>query len=324
MKLFLDAGFTCQDYKVHERQIENRRQEVTMHRRWVQAVFTLAPQQATAHRHLSNGPLQAPAELHSRPKPNQATGAGHTDSCRGDSHGCSRQFPHSQQASSQVDNDNDDDDDDQSELPATMYAPPVSQQSNLQHRRSTGNGHAASSGQQQTQVSDSATLGLVHQQSALPDGLPVAAASQQAHGIAASQRLPDSNNRQHPDGPNGTATQHQRQNTGVDEPSAILPPPHQGETQDGAAAAQLPPDAVQMLEWEEGGITPEDGPLTGSLFAEDGLEEVLFYCCPLLLLLHTIGSSHHGGAECYLHVWLQGSLVFLINLLHETYLMGPC
>ncbi len=323
MKLFLDAGFTCQDYKVHERQIENRRQEVTMHRRWVQAVFTLAPQQATAHRHLSNGPLQAPAELHSRPKPNQATGAGHTDSCRGDSYGCSRQFPHSQQASSQVDNDNDDDDD-QSALPATMYAPPVSQQSNLQHRHSTGNGHAASSGQQQTQVSDSATLGLVHQQSALPDGLPVAAASQQAHGIAASQRLPDSNNRQHPDGPNGTATQHQRQNTGVDEPSAILPPPHQGETQHGAAAAQLPPDAVQRLEWEEGGITPEDGPLTGSLFAEDGLEEVLFYCCPLLLLLHTIGSSHHGGAECYLHVWLQGSLVFLINLLHETYLMGPC
>ncbi len=289
MKLFLDAGFTCQDYKVHERQIENRRQEVTMHRRWVQAVFTLAPQQATAHRHISNAPQQLPAELQLGPKPNQATGAGHADSCRGDIYGCSRQLPHSQQASSQVDNG--DDDDDQSALPATMLAPPVSQQSNLQHRESTGNCHAASSIQQQALVNDSATSGLVHQQSAVPDGLPAAAPPQQAHGIAASQQLPENHNRQQPAGPDGTATQRQSQNTDVGvEPSALLPPLHQGETQLGAAAAQLPPDAVQRQEWEEEGTTPEEGPLTGSLFAEDGLEEVLLYCCPLLLLLHLIGS----------------------------------
>ena len=37
------AGFSCSDYKVHERQIENRRQDIVMHRRWVQAVFTYEP-----------------------------------------------------------------------------------------------------------------------------------------------------------------------------------------------------------------------------------------------------------------------------------------
>ncbi len=317
MKLFLEAGFTCQDYKVHERQIENRRQEVTMHRRWVQAVFTLAPQQATAHRHIINGPLQVPAVLQSCPKPNQATGAGHSDSCRG--YGCSRQPPHSQQASSQVDNDNDGDDDhdDQCALPATMLAPLVSQQSDLQHWHCTGNGQAGPSGQQQAQVNDSTTPALVHQQSAVPDGLPAAAAWQQAHGIAASQQWPENINRQHPDGPDGMATQRQRQNTDVGvEPSAILPPLHQSEKQHGAAAAQLPPDTVQRQEWEEGGTTPEEGPLTGSLFAEDGLEEVLPCCCPVLLLLNPLDSEHHGGAECYLHVWLQASPDSLISLLH--------
>ena len=48
LRLFKDAGFRCVDYKVHERQIENRLREVTMHRRWVQAVFCHAPDQATA------------------------------------------------------------------------------------------------------------------------------------------------------------------------------------------------------------------------------------------------------------------------------------
>ena len=319
MKLFLDAGFTCQDYKVHERQVENRRQEVTMHRRWVQAVFTRVQQQASAFKHISNAPLQVPAELHSRPKPNQATSAGHADSCRGDSHSCSCRPPHSQQASSQVaSGDDDNDNDDQCALPTTLLAPPASQQSKLQHCDSTGNGHAASSGQQlSTQFNDSATPVLVHQQSALPDGLPAAASSQQAHGTAASQQLPENDNRQHPDGTDGMASQRQRHNTDVGvEPSAILPPLHQGEKQHGAAAAQLPPDTVQRQEWEEGGITPEEGPLTGSLFAEDGLEEVLLYCCALPLLLHPIGSEHHGVAEGYLHVWLQGSPVSLISLLH--------
>ncbi len=274
MKLFLDAGFTCQDYRVHERQIENRRQEVTMHRRWVQAVFTLAPQQASSHKHIGNAPPQVPAQLQQTLIPNQATGTGHADSCRCDSYGYSHRLPHSQQASSQIDNG--DDDDDQSALPATMLAPPVSQQSNLQHCHSTGNGHAALSEQQQAQVSESATPSLVHQQSALPDGLPAEPSSQQAHGIAASQQLPESNNRQHPEGPDESATQRQRQNTDVGvEPSNALPLIHRDEKQHGAAAAQLPPDTVQRQEWEEGGITPEEGPLTGSLFAENCLEEVL-------------------------------------------------
>jgi hypothetical protein len=33
-------GFSCEAMKVHARDIENRRQQVVMHRRWVQAVFT--------------------------------------------------------------------------------------------------------------------------------------------------------------------------------------------------------------------------------------------------------------------------------------------
>ena len=39
MQLFGNAGFVCKEYKVHERQIENKRRELTMHRRWVQAIF---------------------------------------------------------------------------------------------------------------------------------------------------------------------------------------------------------------------------------------------------------------------------------------------
>ncbi|KAL0034409.1 hypothetical protein WJX79_000775 [Trebouxia sp. C0005] len=90
------------------------------------------------------------------------------------------------------------------------------------------------------------------------------------------QQLPETNNRQHPDGPDGTATQRQRQTTDVgEEPSANLPPLYQGAKQHGTAAAQLPPDTVQRQEWEEGGTTPQEGPITGSLFAEDGLEEVV-------------------------------------------------
>ncbi|KAL0024741.1 hypothetical protein WJX77_012493 [Trebouxia sp. C0004] len=278
MKLFLDAGFTCEEYKVHERQIENRRQEVTMHRRWVQAVFTYAAPQATPHKHISNAPLQVPAEHQSGPNPNQAADAGHAGSCK-TSYGCTSRLSHRQQASSQVDHGDDDDDDvddDQSALPTTMLVSPASQQPNLQHCHSTGNGHAGPSGQQQAQIDDSATLELVHQQSALPDGLPAAASSQQAHGIAASQQLPENTSRQHPDGPDGMATQRQRQNTGAGaEPSAIVPPLHQAEKQYGVAAAQLPPDAVQRQEWEEGGTTPEEGPLTGSLFVENGLQEVI-------------------------------------------------
>lgn len=275
MKLFLDAGFTCKDYKVHERQIENRRQGVTMHRRWVQAVFTHQPSQASSHKHISNAPSQVPAELHSRPKPNQATGAGHGDSCRGDSYGCGGQLLHSQQASSQVDSA-DDDNDDQSALPTTMLAALASQQSNLQHHDSTGNDGAASSAQQQTQVNDSATAVQLHHQSPLPGGLPAAVPPQQAHGTTASQQLPESNNRQQAEQAHERGASCQRKTTPVGvEPSAILPPLHQSENQHGAAAAQLPPDTVQTQEWEEGGITPEEGPLTGSLFAEHGLEEVI-------------------------------------------------
>lgn len=39
MGLFNDAGFTCENFQIFEREIENRKQQVVMHRRWVQATF---------------------------------------------------------------------------------------------------------------------------------------------------------------------------------------------------------------------------------------------------------------------------------------------
>ncbi len=71
VKLFLDAGFRCEEYKVHERQIENRQQEVTIHRRWVQAVFTYAPQQADAGLQTSSAAAQAAVEVSTSTAPDQ-------------------------------------------------------------------------------------------------------------------------------------------------------------------------------------------------------------------------------------------------------------
>ena len=61
ISLFTAAGFTCNDYRVHERQIENRRQDVVMHRRWVQAVFTYNPAHAVQTEHTTAHPA---AESH--------------------------------------------------------------------------------------------------------------------------------------------------------------------------------------------------------------------------------------------------------------------
>ena len=47
--LFSEAGFVCLDFQIHERQIENRRQQVVMHRRWVQAKFVYSHSKLPAH-----------------------------------------------------------------------------------------------------------------------------------------------------------------------------------------------------------------------------------------------------------------------------------
>lgn len=46
--LFCEAGFACADFQIHERQIENRKQQVVMHRRWVQAKFVYSHSQLPA------------------------------------------------------------------------------------------------------------------------------------------------------------------------------------------------------------------------------------------------------------------------------------
>lgn len=39
LNLFTQAGFECEDVRVHERQVQNRAKDLTMERRWIQAVF---------------------------------------------------------------------------------------------------------------------------------------------------------------------------------------------------------------------------------------------------------------------------------------------
>lgn len=39
LKLFTEAGYSCEKMQVHERTIENRRKRLLMDRRWIQAVF---------------------------------------------------------------------------------------------------------------------------------------------------------------------------------------------------------------------------------------------------------------------------------------------
>ena len=39
LKLFSEAGYSCEKMQVHERTIENRRKGLLMDRRWIQAVF---------------------------------------------------------------------------------------------------------------------------------------------------------------------------------------------------------------------------------------------------------------------------------------------
>ena len=41
--MFAAHGFLCRDMRVHERSISNRKQGVSMQRRWIQAVFSLSP-----------------------------------------------------------------------------------------------------------------------------------------------------------------------------------------------------------------------------------------------------------------------------------------
>lgn len=43
MSMFALHGLACRDVRVHERIIGNRKQGLRMHRRWIQAVFSLAP-----------------------------------------------------------------------------------------------------------------------------------------------------------------------------------------------------------------------------------------------------------------------------------------
>ena len=58
LKLFSDHGFACDNMKVHERNVENHKRAITMRRRWVQAIFTLAAPGGLAHNSAHTSLLQ--------------------------------------------------------------------------------------------------------------------------------------------------------------------------------------------------------------------------------------------------------------------------
>ncbi len=203
---------------MHERQIENRRQEVTMHRRWVQAVFTYAPEQAGTFLFMNQDV--------------QSSTGGKT---------CSAKPSAGQQSASYMDS---------TEHMSHMQPP-------SQDQHSLMNDHKPGSRPLELRAHNQSTGVSNHQTSEAHDGSQ--ASVQPPEQIAGTQQLPGCEQ------PNPNAS-HQ----------TIM---QQEGDQSAAAAATPTADVVQQQEWEEGGTRPGEEPLTGCLFAEDCLQEVLPCSC---------------------------------------------
>ena len=286
VKLFQDAGFRCEEYKVHERQIENRRQEVTMHRRWVQAAFTYLPNQPHAGpptSTVSAGPtLMAQANAATSQAADRHTRQGATSAF-----GCTAQpamlSDHQQlpgplgRAVAGT-----------SSLPHATVPVTPSQQTDQDHQHCISAALAPGSKHQRSQ----AAADECQQFLSSPDSLQAAASAQQACGSAEPQYMSGDVSRQLSPAPGQASRQHQGQDTAVAADFEAGSVPEQ-KGQCGAAVA-----TVQRQEWEEGGTEPEEGLLTGSLFDENGFEEV-----PSIFAVAASYAGLGGGGGGGLHPW---------------------
>ena len=280
VKLFQDAGFRCEEYKVHERQIENRRQEVTMHRRWVQAAFTYLPNKPHTGPPTSTVSAEPTLMAQANAATSEATADRHTRQGATSALGCTAQpamlSDHQQlpgplgRAVTGT-----------SSLPHATVPVTPSQQTDQDHQHCISAALAPGSKHHRSQAAADEGQQLLSS----PDSLQAVASAQQACGSAEPQYMSGVANRQLPTAP-GQASRQQQQGQG--KPVAADSRARPGTEQEGQCGAAV--GIVQRQEWEERGTEPEEGLLTGSLFDEDGFEEV-----PSIF---AVAASHAGVCVC--------------------------
>lgn len=252
VSLFKAAGFTCNDYKVHERQIENRQQQVVMHRRWVQAIFTYKPQtvdfsQAGPPPQAGGGPplqAQAPAQPEAALETNQED-----RHLKASTAAAPSADPHpSSQTSSKTR---------QRRSASGRQALPSDQQAAATNHQPAWQQESAASQPQQPRTSDATS--------------PASASPVPQDGCGAQPVGGQQGAKSQPGSAGGTAF------TSLHGSSA---PEMEAQQEGGMAAAAC--SVAQRQEWEEGETSPEQEPITGCLFADSTLEEV-----KLLALLST-------------------------------------
>lgn len=302
--LFKAAGFTCEDYRLHERQIENRRQQVVMHRRWVQAVFTYNPPaqpclQPTAHtqarqdEHGSDSDARAPAAADQQPslESNSSAQAQHNSALG------SYALPSDQQILAT----------NQQALVRNQQAPATNQQAA---------GKALLAAPQESQQPSS------------PGASVLACAPQPSWPVPSCSSQPCDQQQQSVQSQQGS--QHAPGTTMTTDAVAL-----EQMSQCAAGMAAAASSAVtQKQEWEEGGTTPEQEPLTGCLFADSTFEEVLLSPMPnpcSVPLVHPLPGCHpcshaQGGAllqrqalPCMHHIKSLGSMSSLILILSTCF-----
>lgn len=251
-----------------------------MHRRWVQAAFTYLPNKPNTGRPTSTVSAEPTLTAQANAATSQATADRHTRQGATSPLGCTAQPAMLS---------------DHQQLPgplgravtgtpslphATVSAAPT-QPTDLHHQQCFSAALAPESKHRCSQ----AAAGEGQQPLSSPDSLQAVASAQQARGSAEPQHLSGVASRQLPTVPGqASRQQHQGQGKTVAADSTARPVPEQ-KGQCGAAVA-----TVQRQEWEEGGPEPEEGLLTGSLFDEDGFEEVPSF--------FSVAASHAGVCLC--------------------------
>lgn len=261
VSLFKAAGFTCNGYKVHERQIENRQQQVVMHRRWVQAIFTYKPRAVDLPQ--TRVPLPAVGPPQAGGPPLQA------------------QAPAQPEATSETNEE------DQLLKANTAAAPLADHHPTSQKSSSTSQGRTTSGSQ--APPSDQQAAATNHQpawQQQPAASQPQQPWSSDATSPASASRVPQDGCVAQPVGKQQGAN-HQQGSAGA----TALTSSHGASVpgleaqQEGSVAAPTCSVATQGQEWQEGGINPEQEPLTGCLFADSTLEEVKLRSCLAVHLL---------------------------------------
>lgn len=282
-KLFQDAGFTCLEFEIHERQIENRKQQVVMHRRWVQATFLYTPsnpirlgsspkivQQANEHRGVSLPCLpQQQQQQHTADYPSrQANTVPHTaDHSTHQANSLPRTWQHNCHKVSANASD-------PQQAKRCRHQPPGRVQCTMPHKDSA---------LQNSTCCNSSTLWACHNNPSALSHVSHLGSEQpsiQLHEDPHEQQLQQAlSPGQHSSGC--------RCSLEADSGSAELQlaaTSAGSEQQQQATQAQLQHEMqAQQQEWEQGGSTPDVEQLTGCLFSEEQLEEVWSSTCACLV-----------------------------------------